>query len=96
MLPAATARTLRGAGLAGALILLSGCGVGPFPRRRPGSDVTLPPPTSEWLLEAVLGCATSVVTKTPAGARDVTICRTATGDTVPDPKQGPTPPAKTP
>jgi hypothetical protein len=92
----ATSHNLRAAGVAAALIMLSGCGVGPFPRRRPGSDITLPPATSDWLIEAALGCATPVVTKGAAGARDVATCRKATGDTVPDPKQSPPPPTKTP
>ncbi len=78
-----------------ALVALTGCGVGPFPRRRPGSDVTLPPSTAEWLIEAALGCATAAAVNGVAGARDVATCRKATGDTVPDSK-GPTPPTKTP
>jgi hypothetical protein len=91
-----TSQNLRAACLAAALILLSGCGVGPFPRRRPGSDMTLPPSTTDWLIEAALGCASPVGTKGVGGAREVAICQKATGDTVPDPKQTPPPPTKTP
>ena len=89
---------LRRAGLAAALLALAGCGVGPFPRRVPGSDVTLPPSTGEWLLGSLVGCAAPVVTKGVAGARDAAAtCRTATGDTVPDLRgPAPAPPATVP
>jgi hypothetical protein len=84
-----------------ALVLAGGC-VGPFPRRVPGSDITLPPPTGNWLLESLIDCATGVKVGSKAGDKDLSTprdgakCRTATGDTVPD-ARGPTPPpAKTP
>ena len=90
--------TVRRVGLAAAAILLFGC-AGPlklgFPRRPPGSDVALPPSTTEVLVDAALGCANPVDTKSGAGARDVATCRKATGDTIPDTKQPP-PPTKTP
>jgi len=83
------------AALALALVASTACGVGPFPRRRAGSDITLPPSTTEWLIEAALKCATPVKADGAAGARDVAVCRKSTGDTVPNPT-APLPPAKTP
>jgi hypothetical protein len=79
-----------------ALITVGGC-VGPFPRRVPGSDVTLPPPTGKWLLESLIACASQVGDKSLAPARDGGTCRAATGDTIPD-VRGPTapPPTKVP
>jgi len=78
-----------------ALVASTACGVGPFPRRRAGSDITLPPSTTDWLIEAALKCANPVKADGSAAARDVALCRKSTGDTVPDPK-APPPPAKTP
>jgi hypothetical protein len=83
-------------GSAVALITAGAC-VGPFPRRVPGSDMTLPPPTGNWLLESLIACASQIADKSLAPARDAGTCRAATGDTIPD-MRGPTapPPAKVP
>lgn len=79
-------------GLAAAgLVLVAGC-VGPFPRRVPGSDMTLPRSTGTWLLESLVDCANQKGATGVALARDGTTCRMATGDTVPDPSTRLTPP----
>jgi hypothetical protein len=66
------------------LVLVEGCAVWALsdrtaPRRRPGSDITLPQPA---LLESVVECATGGlgVTASNGTAR----CRTTTADSVPD------------
>jgi hypothetical protein len=67
-----------------ALVLVEGCAVWAVsgrtePRRRPGSDITLPQPA---LLESVFACATGALgVGTPKGAAT---CRTITADSVPD------------
>jgi hypothetical protein len=89
-LPLDSTRVRRIGLIAVALITGGGC-VGPFPRRAPGSDMTLPPPTGTWLLESLIGCASQAVDKSLAPARDGGTCRAATGDTIPD-MRGPSPP----
>jgi hypothetical protein len=76
-----------------ALFLATGC-TGGFPRRVPGSDVTLPPPTRIAVLESLLGCATGV--QTIAMPDNMGTCRSVTGDTVPDPRTVLPPPTKVP
>jgi hypothetical protein len=67
-----------------ALVLVEGCAVWGVsgrtaPRRRPGSDITLPQPA---LLESVFACATgSLGVGAPNSAAT---CRTITADSVPD------------
>jgi hypothetical protein len=82
--------------VAAALVSVGGC-VGPFPRRAPGSDITLPRPTSEWLLDGLIACASQLADKSLTPARDAGRCRATTGDTIPD-ARGPIvpPPVKVP
>jgi hypothetical protein len=74
-----------------ALVLVGGC-VGGFPRRVRGSDITLPQSTGNFLLQALLDCASEIGDKSLAPARDGATCRTATGDTVPNTRGPVTPP----
>jgi hypothetical protein len=81
---------------AAALVIVAAC-VGPFPRRVPGSDMTLPRSTGTWLLESLIDCANQTAQSGLAPARDGATCRMATGDTVPDPSPRLTrPPVKIP
>ena len=77
----------------GALILVSGCLTG-FPQRTPGSDMTLPPPTRFSFLESLLECATNV--QGIAGPENAGMCRSVTGDSVPDPRVIIRPPTRVP